>query len=70
VINGNHVILHKYVFTAIPITVWRPIGLWDDKNPKFLDIWLTCGGKVVSPMHWPWSTLEKHYLSASGTYLC
>jgi hypothetical protein len=35
-----------------------------------VDNWLTDGGKVVSPMHWPRFTLEKHYFSASGTHFC
>jgi hypothetical protein len=31
---------------------------------------LTDGGKVVSSMHWPRSTPQKHYFSASGTHFC
>jgi hypothetical protein len=35
-----------------------------------LDNQLTDGGKIVSPAHWPRSTPQKHYFSASGTHFC
>jgi hypothetical protein len=34
---------------AIPVTGWRPIGLWDVEGPT-LSRWLTDGGKVASLM--------------------
>jgi hypothetical protein len=36
--------------------------------PHYLDIQLTDGDKVVSPTHWPRSTPQKHYFSASSTH--
>jgi hypothetical protein len=38
--------------------------------PRCLDIWLTGGGKVVTPTHRLHSTPQKHYFSASGTHFC
>jgi hypothetical protein len=38
--------------------------------PHCLDNRLIDGGKVVSPTHWPRSTPEKHYFSASGAHFC
>jgi hypothetical protein len=38
--------------------------------PHCLDNRLTDGGKVVSPMHRPCSTSQKHYFSGSGTRFC
>jgi hypothetical protein len=35
-----------------------------------LDSRLTDDGKIVSLMHRPRSTLQKHYFSAFGTYFC
>jgi hypothetical protein len=42
----------------------------DVEDPTLLDNQLTDGGKVVSPMHRPRSTPQKHYLYASGTHFC
>jgi hypothetical protein len=38
--------------------------------PRCLDSRLTYGGEVVSPMHQPHFTPQKHYFSASGTHFC
>jgi hypothetical protein len=56
---------------AIPVTGCG--GLWGCdmlRIPHCLDNRLTDGGKVVSPTHWPHSTPQKHYFSASGTHFC
>jgi hypothetical protein len=36
--------------------------------PHCLSNQLTDGGKIVSPKHQPCFTLQKHYLSVSGTH--
>jgi hypothetical protein len=38
--------------------------------PHCIDNPLADSGKVVSPMHQPRSTLQKHYFSATGTHFC
>jgi hypothetical protein len=39
--------------------------------PHFLDSRLTDGGEVVSPMHPPHFTPQKHYyFNVSGTHFC
>jgi hypothetical protein len=40
------------------------------RNPHCLDNLLIDGGKVVSSMHRPLSTPQKHYFSASGIHFC
>jgi hypothetical protein len=56
---------------AIPITGLK--GLWGSEMlwfPHCPDKLFTDGGKVVSPMHQPRSTSQKHnYFSVSGTHL-
>jgi hypothetical protein len=53
---------------AIPVT--SPGGQWGCERlriPHRLD---NDGSKVVSLTHWPHSTPQKHYFSASGTHFC
>jgi hypothetical protein len=38
--------------------------------PHCLENRLSDGRTVVSPTHWPHSTRQKHYFSASGTNFC
>jgi hypothetical protein len=55
---------------AIPVTGRG--GLWGCEMlriPYCLDNRITDGGKVVSPMHLPHSTLHKYYFSAFDTHL-
>jgi hypothetical protein len=49
------------------------MGLWGCEMlriPHCIDNRLTDDGKVVSPMHPPPSTPQKHYFSAPGTRFC
>jgi hypothetical protein len=58
--------LTQHTFKLFPVEVklslyrtWRPLGLREVEAPKFLDIRLTDGGKVVSPTRWPPFTSRK-----------
>jgi hypothetical protein len=52
---------------VIPVTLWRPIGLWDVKVPTFfLDSWFTDSGEVVSLVRRPPFTPRK----IPGTHFC
>jgi hypothetical protein len=48
---------------AVPVTGREILRI-----PHCLDNRLADGGEVVSPMHRPHSTHQKHYFSASGTF--
>jgi hypothetical protein len=45
---------------------WRPLWLREVEAPTFSDVWLTDGGKVVSPMRRPLFTPRK----IPGTHFC
>jgi hypothetical protein len=56
---------------AIPVTGHGGLyGCEMLRIPHCQDNWLTDGGEVVSPMHPPHSTPQKHYFYVSGTHFC
>jgi hypothetical protein len=48
-----------YILKAILYRPWRPLGLSEVEAPKFSDIQLIDGSKVVSPTDRPLSTPRK-----------
>jgi hypothetical protein len=57
-INDHKVIRKK---KQVKLSPWKPIGLWDVKDPTLSDNRLIDGGKVVSPTNQPHFTPQKHY---------
>jgi hypothetical protein len=51
----HEVIFHRYKVKVklSQYRLWRPLGLQEVEVPTFSDIWLTYGGRVVSPTPYP-----------------